>query len=61
MLTAEEYQKFRGWIDEYDRKSGPRWLVSPDGWRDALRTALDHINYIEEKLWKYEMNDAGLD
>lgn len=40
-MDESKKETYRRYIAEYDRPSGPQTLVTPDGWRDALRDALD--------------------
>lgn len=49
--TPEDYRK---WIENYDRPSGPQTLISPEGWRDALRWALDRIEELEREISECE-------
>lgn len=45
-----DVETYRGWIEQYDREGGPQWLVTPEGWRDALREALDRVEELEGEL-----------
>ena len=49
-MTDEQIAKYRKWIENYDRPSGPQTLVSPAGWRDALRDALDALEAAQSRI-----------